>query len=420
MNLDKRLYLLLALAAFLTLHCQRARPPDPSRHATQPQAAPALPPLPQPAPGPVAIPGIALGDGEHTVGAAKVLGNLAVFPVYASVQELLGEFIPLEAAIEQGKAELREKGEQPRQSATPPQEQVQEQMQEQVQQRASTSNHAPSQLRGAYRSAGPSVGQLVVENKGDLPILVLAGTVVKGGRQDRQVSQDFVVGPKEVVAIDAFCVEHGRWNPQREGIDTGGRFKAVKTLANGEVRAAGQYQRDQHQVWSKVGEVNKAHGKSASTGTLMATVDDGELAARRESMAKQLLDHLARVESAGSVVGLAYAIDGKMRGARWFFNHSLFVQHGETLVNTAVLDAVTAAAGRKRAGQPEQPGACDPEEVGKFIARIEAGAAQQRDTAASNVNEVKESDFGYGSSAKLKSSPAGGKSKPVTRDFLSK
>ena len=45
---------------------------------------------------------------------------------------------------------------------------------------------------------------LVIENKGDVPIYVLAGTVVKGGKQDRQIGQDFIIeGKKTVKAANA-------------------------------------------------------------------------------------------------------------------------------------------------------------------------------------------------------------------------
>jgi hypothetical protein len=412
---NKALLILVAMIAAL-IGCTRANPAPAPSHATSLSTAGELPALPAPgAPiAPVAVPGMALGDGEHTVGAPKVIGNLAMFPVYASVQEQLGEFSTLEAAIERGEAVVKERGA----DAPPPPPAHKQRMAPQT---SLPTNNDPLPQAAASFQGGATVNQLVIDNQGNLPILVLAGTVVKGGRQDRQISQDFVVGPKEIVAVDAFCVEHGRWSASRNGADTGGRFHTVKTLANGQVREAGQYKKDQSQVWSKVGEVNSANKKQASTGTLMATVDDAEFLQKRTTIAKAMLEHLGKVEAAESVVGIAYAVDGKVRGVRWFFNHTLFAKHGETLVNTAVLDGLTAQAARESTGQTPLAGACDAAEVGKFIARVEQGKVEQRDTAAQNVNEVKEADVGYSSSARLKA-PAkhGGKSKPVTTDYLSK
>src|SRR5690606_8900190 len=129
---------------------------------------------------------------------------------------------------------------------------------------------------------------VVIENRGRLPILVLAGTIVKGGKQDRQIGEDFVVAPGKTVDVAAFCVEQGRWNDNREGRSTGGTFVAQKSLALGNVRAAGQYDKNQGQVWSEVSRVNAANKKGAPSGTLLATLDDAEIARRREAIATRV------------------------------------------------------------------------------------------------------------------------------------
>jgi hypothetical protein len=71
--------------------------------------------------------------------------------------------------------------------------------------------------------------------------LVLAGTLLKGGKQGRQVGQDFIVPRKKTVAAEAFCVEQGRWTARRNGKDTRGIFRAKKSLAAKKVRESAQY-----------------------------------------------------------------------------------------------------------------------------------------------------------------------------------
>ena len=61
-------------------------------------------------------------------------------------------------------------------------------------------------------------------------------------------------------------------------------LKQIQQLANDEVRAAGQYERNQSQVWAKVGKVNAATKKASASGTLMATLDDADLKAARARM----------------------------------------------------------------------------------------------------------------------------------------
>lgn len=341
------------------------------------------------------VPGLTLDPG-HTVGAPRIVQNLAVFPVYAKSQEDLGDFTTLELALAKGTAAVREVGAEP--TGVDP------------------VNQAPQQASGGD---GARVNTLVVENKGELPILVLAGTIMKGGKQDRQIGQDFVVGSRSTVPVDAFCVEHGRWTPTRDGVATGGRFETAPSLANEEVRAAGQYEHNQAEVWAKVGKVNAASNKAPASGTLMATLDDKEMAAARAELAAQGRQHLASAPQPGDVVGLAYAVDGDVRAIRWFLNAKMFQQYKQTLLETAAVDAVTAQANAKGAGRSIPSGAATPAAVVEFVTRVRTGRKEERDTAAENVNAYQFSDDGYSSQATMK--PKGGRpAKAITTDFLKK
>jgi hypothetical protein len=58
-----------------------------------------------------------------------------------------------------------------------------------------------------------SVNELAIENVSSEDIYVQSGDIVKGGKQDRMMAQDFIVPPKSGrMPISAFCVEHGRWS----------------------------------------------------------------------------------------------------------------------------------------------------------------------------------------------------------------
>jgi ARG and Rhodanese-Phosphatase-superfamily-associated Protein domain len=60
-----------------------------------------------------------------------------------------------------------------------------------------------------------SVAELAVENlSADEELFIQSGDIVKGGKQDRTLPYDSVVGPNSGrVRINSFCVEHGRWTP---------------------------------------------------------------------------------------------------------------------------------------------------------------------------------------------------------------
>jgi ARG and Rhodanese-Phosphatase-superfamily-associated Protein domain len=349
-----------------------------------------------------AVSGAKVADGVY-IGAPKTYGALTVFPVLAKSQVDVGPLLSLDEALAREQAEVREKGSLPEAQQVVPGDDA--------------PVDAPSQLPQVQRvgNGGASVGTLVIENKGEVPVYVLAGTIVKGGKQDRQIGQDFIIGSKQTVPIDAFCVEHGRWNGVREGSKTGGKFTTIKQLANADVRIAGQYKGDQSEVWSKVSEVNAANKKSSKSDSLLATADDAEVKRERDGLTKRVLADLDAVAPKGAVVGYAYAVGGQVKGARWFAHNRVFSMFREALVNTAVVDALTAQSAGQVSGSPPQAVA-----VAAFVSdtRRASLVRTRKETAADNTNEYVETPEAYGSTTVLEK----GKKKPVkmSEDFASK
>lgn len=304
------------------------------------------------------------------VGAGATVENLTVFPLLASQEAELGEITTLDDALTHGKAEVREVN-------------------------------------------GGEVNKLVVKNRGKQAIYVLAGTLVKGGKQDRQIGQDFVIEPGKSVAVDAFCVEQGRWETKREGATTGGKFVAAKAIATSDVRRAAQYQQNQSEVWNKVSKVNGAHNKSAPSGTLMATVDAGDVGARKQTLARGIQRALDEAPRDKHLVGLAYAVDGSVRSVRWFASSKVFGLFQKSLVDAAALDGLT----HKGTASPVNAAPAKAADVGLFVSEVESErTVQKRDTSASNANEYKESARGFGSKTRLKARPE----ISVSSDYVSK
>jgi hypothetical protein len=338
---------------------------------------------PPPAPPPSVLESMELLDtGEERVriGAPQHFENLALYPIFSSSQQDVGPVLSLDTALARKVAEVRELGSGD----------------------GATSRHA----------AGPTVSQLVVENRGDVPVYVLAGTVVKGGNQDRQIAQDFIVAAKSTVPVDAFCVEQGRWTDQRNGVSTQGKFSVLDQLATAKVRAAGQHEGNQGQVWSEVAKVNSVHGKSAPSGSLMASMDDRDVIRKRSALAKRISDKLTAVEPNSALVGFAYAVNARVKGVRWFSCNALFKTFRDVLVNTAAADAIALVA--EVAEQPV-PG---PAAITRFVTEIEKAPAAERATPAENANDYKSAPSGYSAKTKLKSRNA--PAVPVSKDFMAK
>jgi hypothetical protein len=324
----------------------------------------------------------AAADGAHVddrvFGKGVSIENLAVYPVTSRAQIDIGPLVTLDDALANGSAEVRE------------------------------------------MEGGGSVNTLVIENKGLVPIFVLAGTVVKGGKQDRQIGQDFVIDGKQTSQVDAFCVEHGRWTAQRQGQGTNGRFITSDVVATSKVRAAGQYKKNQSEVWSKVGESNAAHKKTSASDTFLASVDDEQIRKDRTALAARIQSVLDGVTPVDDVVGVAYAIDGEVRGVRWFSHHKVLTMVEKKLANGIAQEAMTAKAEAAAAGKP--PSNLPPPPPSVVVAFVndvdKQQVKEQRDTPAANTNDYKESSQGFGSSVMLKGE---GKSKsPLTKDFTKK
>jgi len=155
----------------------------------------------------------------------------------------------------------------------------------------------------------------------------------------------------------------------------------------------------------------------------MATIDDPALVKERDALTAQIDAALSATRPQDDLVGVAFAIDGDVKGARWFSHHKVFELVRKKIVATIALDTITARAEARRAGRAGAPAkpAPPPSAVDAFVKNVEAEAVkEQRDTPAANVNEYKESSQGYGSKVMMKGSSAKPGSKPVSHDYLKK
>ncbi|MBL0019345.1 MAG: hypothetical protein IPP17_23665 [Bacteroidetes bacterium] len=99
--------------------------------------------------------------------------------------------------------------------------------------------------------ASDEVNKLFIQNTGNDSIFIMAGEVVKGGKQDRVIAMDMVIPPhSEPIDLSVFCVEHGRWTYDGSAASDG--FTGHANVANTSVRKAAVVSKNQSEVWSKV------------------------------------------------------------------------------------------------------------------------------------------------------------------------
>jgi len=172
------------------------------------------------------------------------------------------------------------------------------------------------------------VNSLEVRNKSKYPILLFAGELLLGGKQDRIVAKDSIVPAMERRDVPVFCVEHGRWNGRPD-------FKAGNTFVPNQVRAQALAQKGQYAVWDNVAGTNRIVGGAPSTGTIRGTLDQPKIKAEAEHLLSEMNNAF---HSNSKTVGVMCWINGKIQSADIFANHTLFNASKEMLFRSYAVD----------------------------------------------------------------------------------
>jgi hypothetical protein len=173
----------------------------------------------------VSIPG---APGHGSAGGWRLLNpvtyqNISIFPVVSSSSLDTSAFLTLEAGLSSGEVIVRERGSERMDRS-----------------RDGRPVYVPQQ------STGASVNELVLINRSRRPLLLLAGELVSGGKQDRVIGKDRIVPVgAPPLPLDVFCVEHGRWTGASQ-------FAAAKTIVHPSVREQAAVNQNQDEVWSAV------------------------------------------------------------------------------------------------------------------------------------------------------------------------
>src|ERR1700732_3607389 len=150
--------------------------------------------------------------------------NITIFPVVSSSTQDPSAFLPLDEGLSSGEVIVSEQG---------------------AAGLARMRDGRPVAM--PQYNGGASVNQLVLINRSKRPLLLLAGELVSGGKQDRIIGKDRIVPVgSEPLPLDVFCVEHGRWT------GASSQFIASKTIVHPSVREQAAVAQDQKEVWDAV------------------------------------------------------------------------------------------------------------------------------------------------------------------------
>src|SRR5437763_8478798 len=116
------------------------------------------------------------------------------------------------------------------------------------------------------QGSGGVVNRLVLVNNSKHPLILLAGEVVTGGKQDRVVGKDRIVpAESDPVDLSVFCVEHGRWVESSAKFDT-----HAYVMAQPSVRKQAMVANNQQKVWDEV-----ANSKASMAANSRANLSKG-------------------------------------------------------------------------------------------------------------------------------------------------
>lgn len=192
-------------------------------------------------------------DGEWRLLQPVTYENLSIFPVVSGSSFDTRWFLTLDEGLASGEVQVREQGAE------------------------GMARNRDGVARPAY-SSGASVNQLVLINRSKRPLLLLAGELVSGGKQDRIIGKDRLVpAGSEPLPLDVFCVEHGRWS-------AGANFTDAKTIVHPSVREQATFKNDQGQVWDAVrsgttSQTVEVTGGAGATGAALPPPAPAALAA---------------------------------------------------------------------------------------------------------------------------------------------
>jgi ARG/rhodanese/phosphatase superfamily protein len=276
-------------------------------------------------------------------------GNLTVFPVVAAKSYPTGEFLTLDEGLRSGEVVVTEAG--------------------------NVQGLIRRNTMPAIRHDGAQVNRLVLVNNSKRPLLLLAGEIVTGGKQDRVIGKDRIVAPEsDPVDLSVFCVEPGRWVATSQNFGAseamyggavggpahGAAPPPMAMMAQPSVRARAMADKDQSQVWAEVRKQQQAletvevqaaapsaAADIANTSSYAKVNENSEVRKQVDAVAipiEQNYQSLIRQLRDRNAVGVVVAVNGRLIWADIFASTDLLEKYWPKLVRSYASEAVVTRA----------------------------------------------------------------------------
>jgi len=276
-------------------------------------------------------------------------GNLTIFPVVATKTYPTSEFLTLDEGLRSGDVVVTEAG--------------------------SVQGLIRRHNRPIPHYDGAEVNKLVLVNNSTRPLLLLAGEIVAGGKQDRVIGKDRIVPPEsDPVDLDVFCVEPGRWVASSDRFGASEKMYGASAARGGanssatppmaimaqpSVRSKAMGDRNQQEVWDAVNAQKQQMTVAVTAAAPAVAAEIGQTSSyakvNENSEVKKRVDAIAKPIEQGyqslihqlrdrDAVGVVVAVNGRVIWADIFASTDLLAKYWPKLVRSYASEAVVTRA----------------------------------------------------------------------------
>ena len=236
-----------------------------------------------------------------------------------------------------------------------------------------------------------SVGELSVDNTSSEYVFIMAGDIVKGGRQDRTIGEDIVLAPgAKKVSLKSFCVEQSRWSGR--GSESAAVFSSSeKTLNNKALKVAARTEKSQDKVWKEVADYQAKAGEKVSAEVKSSTSPTSlQLTLENDKIKGSISEYVNALQPAfdgkNDVLGFAFFINGKISTVETFGNAALFKKLQKKLLEAAASEAFEQYDEKLKFATPTMAA------LKSFMELAEQGTETARQTSAQMMEYTKKTD----------------------------
>ena len=212
---------------------------------------------------------------------------------------------------------------------------------------------------------GDEVNTLVLVNNSDKPLLLLAGEIVTGGKQDRVIAKDRIVpAGSEPIDLGVFCIEPGRWTASSSTFGASAKAPAHSFMVQPSVRERAMVAKDQQEVWNSVrgsisqmalasapsasvamdGGSGAGYARSMGTTSYARAMEDSSISAKVDEAAAPVMKAreqvIARLRKEGAI-GVVVAVRGEIVWADLFVDTDLLSRYWTKLVRSYAAESLT-------------------------------------------------------------------------------